>query len=1531
MKYTIILCCFFGATLAFGQAPVITDFNPKIGEPGESLTLTGSGFDASSTNNIVHFGSIPATVLNASVNSLEVEIPAGTKADKISVLNSTTNLSCQSPLNFYPTFNGGSRIIPASFLPHQDLTVPNPARTVRLADIDGDGWLDIIAASSQEFSIYRNLGNGGTISAASFGSPIDLDPGSGFLDFGFADLDNDGKPDLYFSQDTNPNGKVGIYRNTSTPGNISFASEILLNATQRISYVSAGDFDGDGRQEIIAGRAASAGGTPAYLFIYQNSSTPGSLSFSSEIDITALTPAGTWERMIVMDINNDNKLDLVALRNFKVRTSALLNQSTLGVIDINTFAPSPDFIDGASTIALSDFDGDNLPELITHNEGNNTGIALRPNTSTAGAISFADSIPYFSNIFREGETAIADINGDGKKDIVIAADWSQDWVSVLENNFDGTWDEESFKQPVRFLTRNIYPITLDIGDLNHDGKPDIVTANQTAFLSILENDIQFPPEITSVSAYKAQIGENITIQGDHFSPVTNENLVRFGSVLANVVSASTTELVVEVPQGSTYDHITLGVGIFTAISPRKFSAITGAGADFDASSFAPPFNIAASADVTDLVVGDLDNDGKTDLLARDGSVPLLLKNQSTFDVLETASFQIVTSAISHFVSPGILTDLNGDGFQDLFGTARVLFNNSEVGTEPIEFQAQITLPIFGGPSQLADINSDGILDHVTTVSSGSVVSINEGFYTYAPFVSGGGLPNSPFGSTINLSKPAVVGTASVADFDGDGLPDVAASNPNTDNVSFFRNLGSNDVIAASGFSSALNFTVGDNPTQIVAGDLDQDGKTDLAVINQNDNTVTVLHNQSTIGNISFDVYDYSVSASPRLLRLHDLDGDSKPEIITVNAWVSSIGATFSVLKNNTTSMNASSFASEQLYSRTNNAVPSDFEIADLDDDGRPDIILTSTNPDELVIYKNLSPTTASIAITAQPVDESLCEGANVTFTATASGTTNITYQWQEDQGSGFADVSDGGIYSGSSTSSLTLAGIINTQNGYTYRCLISGDFASDIMSDEAVLNLLEQASISAQPQDQNVNSGETATFSVTATGNILSYQWRLDGTNISGESSSTLSISNVTSEDAGVYSCVITSTCNTLASDDATLTINNQTITIDQQPQNAQVCEGLAVNFSTAATGTANITYQWQEDQGSGFQNLTDGGNVSGATTATLTISTVNLTLTGFEYRCVVSGDFATDVTTAAAELTIIEEVTINTQPADFTLNIGEQVILSITATGDSPTYQWLKDGTPLATETSASLTINNAALSDQGAYSCMVENVCNAVTSDVANLIVIDPNSGFSVSDGNQNQVINNDQPVAIQFDQGTLGAEVSRTFVINNTGQTVITINNISLSGDNIFTIESTPSEISVGGSASFEITAESQSVGVFTASVLIGTSIGDFTFPIMIEFIDQPIDGALLVYNAVAPNGNGKHDFLKIENIEFSPDNSVQIFNRWGDKVYEVSGYDNTTTRFEGTGNIGSAGELVEGTYFYIIKTENENLSGFLFLRR
>jgi len=77
-------------------------------------------------------------------------------------------------------------------------------------------------------------------------------------------------------------------------------------------------------------------------------------------------------------------------------------------------------------------------------------------------------------------------------------------------------------------------------------------------------------------------------------------------------------------------------------------------------------------------------------------------------------------------------------------------------------------------------------------------------------------------------------------------------------------------------------------------------------------------------------------------------------------------------------------------------------------------------------------------------------------------------------------------------------------------------------------------------------------------------------------------------------------------------------------------------------------------------------------------------------------------------------------------------------------------------------------------------------------------------------------------------------------------------------------------------------------------------------------------ITTYNAVSPNGDGKHDFLEINNIGlYQATNNVKIFNRWGDKVFDINGYENTPEKaFSGRSNLGGKGDLPAGTYFYSI---------------
>lgn len=99
------------------------------------------------------------------------------------------------------------------------------------------------------------------------------------------------------------------------------------------------------------------------------------------------------------------------------------------------------------------------------------------------------------------------------------------------------------------------------------------------------------------------------------------------------------------------------------------------------------------------------------------------------------------------------------------------------------------------------------------------------------------------------------------------------------------------------------------------------------------------------------------------------------------------------------------------------------------------------------------------------------------------------------------------------------------------------------------------------------------------------------------------------------------------------------------------------------------------------------------------------------------------------------------------------------------------------------------------------------------------------------------------------------------------------------------------------------------------------------------DLPPEQELIIYNGISTRANEKNDFFRIENIESFPGNIVEVFNRWGQKVFEIENYNNQSPylRFDGTANVSGGDNLVSGTYFYVISTSNKKYTGFLHLRR
>ena len=166
--------------------------------------------------------------------------------------------------------------------------------------------------------------------------------------------------------------------------------------------------------------------------------------------------------------------------------------------------------------------------------------------------------------------------------------------------------------------------------------------------------------------------------------------------------------------------------------------------------------------------------------------------------------------------------------------------------------------------------------------------------------------------------------------------------------------------------------------------------------------------------------------------------------------------------------------------------------------------------------------------------------------------------------------------------------------------------------------------ITSHPQSITRAVGTSATFSVTATGTNLTYQWKKGGTDISGAVFSSYTISSVASGDAGDYTVVVSGACGSpVTSNTATLTVSCTNPAITSHPQSITRAVGTSATFSVTATGTS-LTYQWKKG----------GTDISGATSSSYTISSVATGDAG-NYTVVVSGACGSPVTSNTATLTV--------------------------------------------------------------------------------------------------------------------------------------------------------------------------------------------------------------------------------------------------------------------------------------------------------
>jgi glucose/arabinose dehydrogenase len=339
------------------------------------------------------------------------------------------------------------------------------------------------------------------------------------------------------------------------------------------------------------------------------------------------------------------------------------------------------------------------------------------------------------------------------------------------------------------------------------------------------------------------------------------------------------------------------------------------------------------------------------------------------------------------------------------------------------------------------------------------------------------------------------------------------------------------------------------------------------------------------------------------------------------------------------------------------------------------------------------------AVTIQPVDQTVGESGNATFTVLASGTPTLTYQWQF----------NGVNLPGETGTSLNFNRVATNTAGI-YDVIVSNSFGS-VTSSVASLTVIVSPEILAAPVSRAVATGEDASFSIEVGGTPpLTYQWRFNGTNLPGETGTNLIFAPSSMNDAGNYDVVVSNSAGSVTSAVVVLTVLGFP-TIQIQPVSQTIASGQSVSFSVLASGGPTLHYQWRFN----------GVNIPGESVANLTINSVTESNAGI--YDVIASNSSGSVTSKVALLTVLVPPTIRVQPVSQTVISGQIASLSVLADGVAPlSYQWRLNGVNLPGETGTSLIFNPVTISDAGNYDVIVGNLIGNVISAAASLIVSVP-----------------------------------------------------------------------------------------------------------------------------------------------------------------------------------------------------------------
>jgi hypothetical protein len=598
----VMLLVIFSSLSASAQ-PVVSSFSPMSGPIGTTVTIGGSNFSTTPSNNIVYFGAVRANVITASATSLVVAVPAGATYQPITV--TVNGLTAYSFKPFIVTYSGGGSFNSTTFGPKNDFTTDLHPNGVVVADIDGDGKPDVatpnnysIAGQPASISILRNTSAAGAIS---FATMQNINNGAVTYTLASGDIDGDGRPDLISCSLSDIN--ISVFRNTSVPGAISFAPKVDYATTNGVFGIAVGDIDGDGRPDIAV--TNHLGNT---ISVFRNTSTPGVISFGAKVDfMTMLTPLD----IVIADLDGDSKQDIAVTEQFSYSYSLFRNTSIAGNI---SFGPRVDYTIAANWephgLIASDLDGDNkldLAMVTIYTPTDGSSIRIARNNSITGNINFSLVENLISGTGGSYHVCAGDVNGDGKPDLAFA-NTGMDWTRIYQNNSTiGTFIFTNSQVAYSYA-----PYAVGLADLDADSRPELITSGFISDkISVFKNKCGLTG-IYSFSPQSAASGATVTISGNNFTgatsvtfgglPAASFTVVNSTTITAIVGSGASGNVVVSAPLGTDSLAGFAFVSIPTVTSFTPTSAATGTPVTITGTNFtgvtAVSFGFAPAASFT---------------------------------------------------------------------------------------------------------------------------------------------------------------------------------------------------------------------------------------------------------------------------------------------------------------------------------------------------------------------------------------------------------------------------------------------------------------------------------------------------------------------------------------------------------------------------------------------------------------------------------------------------------------------------------------------------------------------------------------------------------------------------------------------------------------------------------------------------------------------------------------------------------------------------------------------------------------------